>query len=233
MSTAIILAGGLGTRLRSAVRGAPKPMALIDGKPFLQYQLDYWIAKGIDNFVFSVGYKHEVISDFFGEKYLGALITYSVEETPMGTGGGFLLALKMVAEDLVLLLNGDTFFDVDFEQLKALHVAKGAAVTFSMFKAFEAGRYMGMEVDSVGRVTSLATNNSEIGRLANGGVYLVKPSAVMGYQKTNPKKNSLEDDIFPQMLNNRAGLYGQPFDGKFIDIGIPSDYERAGQILCC
>ena len=133
MSTAIILAGGLGTRLRSVVRGAPKPMAPIDGKPFLQYQLDYWIAKGIDNFVFSVGYKHEVILDFFGEKYLGAPITYSVEETPMGTGGGFLLALKMVVEDLVLLLNGDTFFDVDFEQLKALHVAKRAAVTFSMF----------------------------------------------------------------------------------------------------
>ncbi len=232
MPTAIILAGGLGTRLRSVVADVPKPMASIEGRPFLEYQLDYWISRGISHFILAVGYKHEVISAYFGSTYHGAKLTYSIEDTPLGTGGGFLLALKKTTEDLVLLLNGDTFFDIDFKYLETQHREKSADVTFSVFRTFEAGRYMGMDIDKDGRVKSLATNNSELGRLANGGVYLVKTSAIMDGYKASDAKVSLEDDIFPGMVNNRAQMFSVSFEGRFIDIGVPSDYQRAAEVLC-
>lgn len=232
MHTAIILAGGLGTRLRSVVTDVPKPMALIEGKPFLEYQLDYWISRGINQFILAVGYKHEVISKHFGNTYHGAKVTYSIEDKPLGTGGGFLLALKKTTEELVLLLNGDTFFDIDLEYLETKHREKSADVTFSVFKAFEVGRYMGMNIDKDGRVKSLATNNSELGRQANGGVYLVKASAIRDIYPAGATKISLEDDIFPRMVNNRAQMFSVSFEGRFIDIGVPSDYWRAAEVLC-
>ena len=109
---------------------------------------------------------------------------------------------------------------------------KSADVTFSVFNAFEAGRYMGMDIDKDGRVKSLATNNSELGRLANGGIYLIKASAIRDSYPVGATKISLEDDIFPRMLNNRAQMFSVSFEGKFIDIGVPSDYRRAAEVLC-
>ena len=147
-------------------------------------------------------------------------------------GCGFLLALKKTTEDLVLLLNGDTVFDIDFKYLETQLREKSADVTFSVFKAFEAGRYMGMDIDKDGRVKSLATNNSELGRPANGGVYLIKVSALRDSYPGEAEKISLEDDIFPGMMNNRAQMFSVSFDGRFIDIGVPSDYQRAAEVLC-
>src|SRR5215471_11172514 len=94
MTLAVILAGGLGTRLRGTVPDVPKPMAPIRGRPFLEYQLDYWIGKGINRFVLSVGYRHEVIIDHFGASYRGAELSYAIEHTPLGTGGALLLAVE-------------------------------------------------------------------------------------------------------------------------------------------
>src|SRR5690349_16571222 len=94
--TAIILAGGLGTRLRSVVADVPKPMAPIAGRPFLAYQIEYWIAQGVQRFILSVGYKHEIIMDYFGDRYQGAEIEYAIELLPLGTGGGFLQATKKI-----------------------------------------------------------------------------------------------------------------------------------------
>jgi len=91
---AIILAGGLGTRLRSAVPSLPKPMAPIKGKPFLGYLFDYWLHQGIKHFILSVGYKYEVIHERFGTKYKDADVSYAIENEPLGTGGGLLLALN-------------------------------------------------------------------------------------------------------------------------------------------
>jgi D-glycero-alpha-D-manno-heptose 1-phosphate guanylyltransferase len=91
---------------------------------------------------------------------------------------------------------------------------------------------MGMDIDKEGRVKSLATNNSELGRLANGGIYLVKTSAVPQSYKSAHNKISLEDDIFPRMMNNRALMFGMSFEGRFIDIGVPYDYQRAAEVLC-
>jgi D-glycero-alpha-D-manno-heptose 1-phosphate guanylyltransferase len=123
VTSAIILAGGLGTRLRSAVPDLPKPMAPIAGRPFLAYQLDYWIRQGVDRFVLSVGYRHESIMAYFGAAYRGIAVDYSVEQTPLGTGGGLLLALERLdgGQRPFLLLNGDTYFEVDLATLSAFH----------------------------------------------------------------------------------------------------------------
>src|SRR5438067_6674889 len=118
LNEAIVLAGGLGTRLRSAVADVPKPMAPIRGRPFLEYLFDHWIDQGIRRFTLSVGYRHEVIVDHFGKAYHGATIRYAVERSPLGTGGALLGTLATFSvEAPVLLLNGDTYFAVDVKRL--------------------------------------------------------------------------------------------------------------------
>ena len=118
MRTAIILAGGLGTRLRQLVSNVPKPMASVNGRPFLAHLMDYWIGQGITQFIISVGYLKESIINYFGNEYQGIKIEYSEEESPLGTGGGVLLAIKNIkSDDYFVLLNGDTFFEVDLREL--------------------------------------------------------------------------------------------------------------------
>ena len=115
MTTAIILAGGLGTRLRGTLPDLPKPMAPVAGRPFLAHQLDHWIAQGVVRFVLSVGYRAVAISNHFGDRYRGVPIDYVVEPAPLGTGGALALAAtKLRSNEPALLLNGDTYFDVDF-----------------------------------------------------------------------------------------------------------------------
>ena len=127
MPSAVILAGGLGTRLRSAVPDLPKPMAPIGGRPFLEYQLDYWIVQGISRFVLSVGYRHEAIMQHLGTRYKGIELEYAIEKRPLGTGGGLLLAAEKASRGgPFLLLNGDTYFAADWKVLNAYALAHDA-----------------------------------------------------------------------------------------------------------
>jgi D-glycero-alpha-D-manno-heptose 1-phosphate guanylyltransferase len=230
MTTAIILAGGMGTRLRSVVPDLPKPMAPIDGRPFIEHQMDYWIGQGVDRFVVSVGYKKEVIMDHFGTSYRSTPLTYAIEDEPLGTGGGLLLAAQGLREPF-LVLNGDTFFEVDLAKLLKFHADHSADWTFSLFRTSEVGRYMGIKVKSDGEIDSLKSGTGEKGRLANGGVYLVTPS-VLGNKAFVPgSRLSLEEDLLPAMEAQGSKLFGLEFSGTFIDIGIPQDYFRAAEVL--
>lgn len=232
MTSAIILAGGLGTRLRSAVPDLPKPMAPINGRPFLEHQLDYWIAQGINRFVLSVGFRHEAIVDHFGNGYKGVALDYVIEETPLGTGGGLLLAAEKISGGTpFLLLNGDTYFAVDLQALIEFAGANDADWSFSLFRTNEVGRYMGMEVSSQGEITSLKSGRGQPGRLANGGVYWVRSRATLGEKFASGDKVSLEDDIFPAAMASGQRLFGIEFPGIFIDIGVPDDYHRAPALL--
>lgn len=229
MVTAIILAGGLGTRLRSVVPDLPKPMAPISGRPFLEHQLDYWIKQGVSNFVLSIGYRHEVIVDHFGNRYKDAELDYVIEKTPLGTGGGLLLAAEKVnRNEPFLLLNGDTYFAVDLKTLIKFSLANDADLCFSLFRTSEEGRYMGMDISSLGQIVSV---KSSTGRLANGGVYWVGSRAVLPEIFSPGNKVSLEDDIFPAVLVSGQRLFGIEFSGTFIDIGVPDDYHRAPSLL--
>lgn len=232
MTSAIILAGGLGTRLRSAVPDLPKPMAPINGRPFLEYQLDYWIKQGVNRFVLSVGYRHEVIIDYFGNSYNGAEIDYVIEKIPLGTGGGLLLAAEEVGKDEpFLLLNGDTYFAVNLKELIEFSRENNADWCFSLFRTGEEGRYMGMDVSPRGQITSLKSGTGRPGRLANGGVYWVQPCALPVSKITSGDKVSLEDDIFPAAMASGQRLFGIEFSGSFIDIGMPDDYYRAPDLF--
>lgn len=231
MPSAVILAGGLGTRLRSVVSDVPKPMAPVGGRPFLAYQLDYWINQGISRFVLSVGYRHEAITGYFGTHYKGVELEYAIEEQPLGTGGGFLLAAEKLNQDTpFLLLNGDTYFEADWNALDAFALEHEADWCFSLFETSEKGRYMGIGLSAQGRITSLKSGIEQGHRLANGGVYWVHPRALFGAGRLG-EKMSLEDDLFPQALAAGRRLCGIEFRGTFIDIGVPNDYHRAPSLL--
>lgn len=232
VDTAIILAGGLGTRLRAAVPDLPKPMAPIAGRPFLDYLLDYWIAQGIRRFILSVGYRAETIRSHFGSTYRGARIDYAEETTPLGTGGGLLLAARQLAgTNPVLVVNGDTFFAVDLGQLADFHRRSQADWTFCTFSTSENGRYLGMDIAPDGRVEAFRSGRNSGERLANGGIYLVAPGLLANTGHSPGQALSLEDTLFPTLLARGCRFYGAEFPGNFIDIGIPEDYARAAAIL--
>ena len=232
MTTAIVLAGGLGTRLRSTVADVPKPMAPIGGRPFLEYQMDYWLAQGVSRFILSVGYRADVITGHFGAEYRGIPVEYAVESSPLGTGGGLILALAQLSGDApFLLLNGDTFFEVDLGVLRAFHLAHGASWTFSLFRTDEAERYMGVEVAMDGSIRSLRAGKGGVGALANGGVYFVEPTPLRNMAFKAGDKLSLEEELLPAFAIAGGKLFAAEFRGRFIDIGVPLDYLRAAEYV--
>lgn len=232
INSAVILAGGLGTRLRGVVGDIPKPMAPVGGRPFLEHQLDYWIKQGIRHFVLSVGYRREIIMKHFGEKYRDARIEYAVEEAPLGTGGGLLLAVKRLDPHApFLLLNGDTFFEVSLAELAGVHIQNRSDWTFSLFRTDEKKRYLGMDVDPGGRILSLRPDPGQPGQFANGGVYLVNPESLSAPVCKPGLKLSLEDDILPALFAGGTRFFGYECRGRFIDIGLPEDYLRSSEIL--
>lgn len=232
VTTAIILAGGFGTRLRSTVPSLPKPMAPIGSRPFLEYQLDYWITQEISHFILSVGYRYEAIIDHFGSSYKGAKLDYVIEKNPLGTGGGLLLAAEKINDDApFLLLNGDTYFAVDLKSLVKFSQENEADLCFSLFRTSEEGRYMGMDISPQGQIISLKSSIGHPDRLANGGVYWVRPCALHRGEFIAGDKVSLENDFFPAAMASGDRLFGVEFSGTFIDIGVPDDYHRASELL--
>ena len=232
MTTAIILAGGLGTRLRAAVPDLPKPLAPVAGRPFLEHLMARCVAQGVTRFVLAVGYRHEAIVARIGSTFDGAPVAYSVETTPMGTGGGLLLAAAgLPADERFVLLNGDTWFDVPLDGLLADAAARDADVCMALFRAGEPGRYMGLGLAPDGRVTALGHDDSTIGRATNGGVWAVHPR-VLGGTGAGPRAAvSLESGLLPAWLASGRRLFGVACDGAFIDIGVPDDWRRAASVI--
>jgi D-glycero-alpha-D-manno-heptose 1-phosphate guanylyltransferase len=230
MVTAVILAGGLGTRLRSVVPDLPKPMATIRRRPFLEHLMDYWIGQGICRFILSVGYRRNVIMEHFGQSYCDVALEYAIEESPLGTGGGLLLAAERLTEPFVTL-NGDSFFEVNLETLFSFHRSNNSLWTFALFRASEAGRYTGMDVAADGRILSLKSATGVHGRLANGGVYVIDPAALSATDFKCRTRVSLEDEMLPALAAMKCPLYGLECRGIFIDIGVPEDYVRAADLL--
>jgi len=216
---AVVLAGGLGTRLRSAVNDVPKPMAPIQGRPFLERLLDYWIGQGVQRAVLAVGYMHQTIRKHFGDKYRDCAITYSVEQQPLGTGGALVQALSLVQAKTFLVLNGDTYFAVPLSTLTEFHRQHRAEVSLSLFRS-DNPRYTGISLAADGRVENLSGHGA-----ANGGVFMFERSVVA---RLPAGVSSLEKDLLPRLLD---GLYGCIFDVPFVDIGLPEDWRAAANII--
>ena len=230
MITAIILAGGLGTRLKDTVPDLPKPMAPINDRPFLEYQMDYWINQGVTEFILSVGYKREIIMNYFGKSYHCASIEYAVEENTLGTGGGLLVAAQHLTEPF-LVLNGDTFIEVDLNEFTNFHRKSQSEWTFALFRISDSDRYMGMDINSDGKILSLQSTADDVNGLANGGVYLIEPSSLDRLEWKVGDSFSLEDQLLSDFLSSGGDLFGMECSGKFIDIGVPEDYHHAAKIL--
>jgi len=230
---AIILAGGLGTRLRSTVPDLPKPLAPIEGKPFLGYLLDYWRGQGVKRFILSVGYKHELIRECFGSEYKNTEVDYAVETEPLGTGGGLLLSVKQLqSKEPFLILNGDTFFAVNLVDLRNCHAQYEADMTLSLVDVPQNKRYSGVLLDKEGMVRSMeARTESSKNSLVNGGVYMVERNLLSIYEKKVSKKNSLEDELLSELFEQKKRIAGFLGRGAFIDIGVPQDYSRAAEVL--
>ncbi|MGH2505219.1 MAG: nucleotidyltransferase family protein [Ktedonobacterales bacterium] len=224
---ALILAGGAGTRLRSVLGdNLNKPMAPIAGKPFLDYLIARLQRQGIDDIILCVGYKADLIQSYFGDgARWGVHLSYSRETDFLGTGGALKLAQDLIYDDLFYVLNGDSFFDVDLDALARFHRNAGAQATLALARVENAARYGAVRLDEeTGRIVEFAEKDeTPRAGLINGGVYLLTRAALD--QTPAGQVCSLEREVFPALLAAGA-LYGQPFPGFFIDIGVPADYAR-------
>lgn len=223
----IILAGGLGTRLRSAIGEVPKPMAPVDGKPFLHYQLLWLESYGVDKVVLSIGYKAGMITDHFGQKFNGISIEYAIEKEPLGTGGAILYAMRKTGGDRVLIVNGDTWFPVDIGRLVEEHESAAARLTIALKKMTNFSRYGTVELEG-NRIVGFREKQEMSVGLINGGIYLMNRSFVEN--SVNMKKFSFEKDILEKRVETGA-IAGVVFDVPFIDIGVPGDYMGAGEVI--
>ena len=216
--TAIILAGGMGTRLQSVVDYVPKPMAPINNRPFLEYLLKYLTLNGITKIILSVGYKGEMIKEYFGDGFQGIPIFYSFETTPLGTGGVIKLALEKYSDDNVFIINGDTFFDIDLRRLSDFHVDQNADITMSLKEIRDSDRYGIVEIND-GRVTSMREKEYTAQGYINGGIYCARRDIFDGFAL--PEKFSFEKFLTDGL--SKLKICGFPSSSNFIDIGIPED----------
>lgn len=220
----IILAGGMGTRLKSVISEIPKPMAPIGDTPFLKFLIFTLQRQSISHITLSIGFKGEIIEDYFGSGDEEIHIDYYKEDQPLGTGGAIKAALALTSTEHILILNGDTFFNIDYHTLIKHHLADDADITIAMRKVNDEDRYGAMIIDSKRRVQSFAEKAYIDSGYINGGIYLIKRDL---FDRFNlPEKFSLENDLFSKYVDELR-IYGIPFNEYFIDIGIPEDYDRA------
>src|SRR5688500_2697783 len=221
---AIILAGGLGTSLRSSVPDLPKCMAPVAGKRLLSYVIDYYKKQGIENFIFGLGYKHELIEDFLRHELNEPEYTTTIESEPLGTGGAIYQGSLKASSDNILVLNGDTFFEVNIKSLSSFHREKNAECTLCLKEMLNTNRYGVVETNNDGRIISFKEKKFYERSVINGGVYALNISSFLN--EKFPEKFSFEKDYFERFYLDKK-IYGLKQDGYFIDIGIPEDYEKA------
>ena len=221
---AVLLTGGLGTRLRSVINDRPKPLAPVAGRPFLEYVVRELAASGIRELVFAAGYRGEMIQEAFGDgSRLGVRISYAFEETLLGTGGAVRNAAPFLTDPYFFVLNGDTFYRMDYGALLCLRGERDLDLALVLRRVEDISRY-GEAVLEDGR---LARFNEKTGErrpgTINGGVYLMSRALL---DEIPPGKVSLEQDLIPAWMREGRRLGGMVSDGYFIDIGVPEDYFR-------
>lgn len=223
MKPALILAGGLGTRLRSVVRDLPKPLAEVSGRPFLWWLLHYLERQGVEQVFLSVGYRHEMIQQCFGERFGAMQLHYVVEGEALGTGGAVLAASAQIPGPEFLVFNGDTLAVVDLAAMLAMAQSAAADITLAVAAVEDAGRYGTVHVQNQRVQAFLEKGHSGPG-LINAGVYHLHKKVLEKW--TLPPRFSFEQDFLgPRLGDMHVAAY--PCVSDFIDIGIPEDYHRA------
>ena len=225
---AVLLVGGLGTRLRAVVPSTPKPLAAVGGRSFLELLVQQLQHQGIRNLLMCTGYLGEQVRHAFGDgSSWGTVIEYSQETSPMGTAGAIKLAEPYLGDAAeFMVLNGDSFLEMNFERLLRFHRSHEGILSMAVLETEDASRYGTVNMTNTGRVTGFSekAGNATPG-IVNAGIYIFD-RAVLEHIPEGP--TSLEKDIFPQILDR--GVYALEQQGMFIDIGTPDDYARAQQL---
>jgi len=225
---AIILAGGLGTRLRAALPDLPKAMAPIAGRPFLAYLLEFLGTSGISQVVLAVGYRHQAIRGFFGSHYAGLDLAYSIEEEPLGTGGAVQQALARIEGEFAFVLNGDTFLRIDYKRFGAvLQPEPGPQVAVALRQVPDAGRY-GAAIVRDGRIEGFRVRGIAGPGIINAGSYLVSRDIFGRYPM--PARFSWEADFLEARVSELQPVAFQ-CEAPFIDIGVPEDLAQAQNLI--
>lgn len=227
---AIILAGGKGTRLRSVVKDVPKPLAPINGHPFIEILLSYLKMNGADQVVISTGYLQEAF-ETYKKGFKGLQIRLSPEDEPLFTGGAAKKAALLFGDDPVLIMNGDSFTEVDLKKVYEDFVNDSDAdVLLVVQKISEnSGRYGKVLIDEKNYVTNFAEKQSEINsEFISAGIIVTRSSCL---QKVAKEKFSLEKDFLEKFADLNIKIKAFKTFGDFIDIGVPEDYFRAWEML--
>jgi NDP-sugar pyrophosphorylase family protein len=226
---AVLLVGGMGTRLRSVVPNTPKPLAAVGKRPFLELLVGQLRRQNIRRLVMCTGYRAREIEQEFGDgRALDVKIQYSAEPQPLGTAGAVKFAQRHL-DDVsdFLVMNGDSFMEIDFHELLRFHRKSGGIATMAVFRTTNQMRYGTVRVDAGGRVSGFAEKIvSDPNGLVNAGIYVFDRKL---FDHIPPGSASLEKDVFPALISH--GIYALEAHGLFIDIGTPEDYARA-QELC-
>jgi D-glycero-alpha-D-manno-heptose 1-phosphate guanylyltransferase len=224
---AIVLAGGLGTRLASRLEGVPKSMAPVAGRPFLEILLAQLRRAGCARALLSVGHLHTVIQDRFGAAFDGMRVDYVIENAPLGTGGAIRLALAEAREDSVLALNGDTFLDADYAGMMRFHSEERASVTIAVVHQPDVARYGGVAVENKRIVAFEEKRRSGPGPnpgWISAGAYVLNRN--LEWPRSLRERFSIEKDFFAPKIGRLAPA-AYEVKGYFLDIGVPEDLDRA------
>ncbi|HEY1684468.1 MAG TPA: sugar phosphate nucleotidyltransferase [Tepidisphaeraceae bacterium] len=222
--TAIILAGGFGTRLRSVVSDRPKVMAHVCGRPFLAHLLEQLRLVRVSKAVICTGYMAEQIEMAFGSSYGSMQLTYSREDHPLGTGGAIAAAADLCDSDTVLAINGDSYCAADLHHFSNEHVSHDARASILLTHVNDAGRFGKVSVAADGKITCFDEKLENVGPgLINAGLYLFETKWLNLLPRRRPL--SIEREIFPLWIGH--GLYGHATLAPFIDIGTPESYMAA------
>ena len=199
ITEAIVLAGGLGTRLRSVVADLPKSLAPIAGKPFLSYLLDYSQKQGIKKFIFALGYKTELIEEFIEASLPADAYSFSIEQDPLGTGGAIYQAASGVSGEQVFVLNADTFFAVPLHRLSTVHENRQAETTLALKPMKDFDRYGVVSLDDFDVVNGFSEKKYHVDGLINGGLYALNVNSFL--RNSFPPKFSFEKDYLEKKIS--------------------------------
>ena len=226
--TAVILAGGSGTRLRPVVSDRVKPMAEVDGRPFIEFVLDEIAAAGVESVVLCTGYKAAHLEETLGAHHGGLRLEYSVEASPLGTAGALRLALPALSHDPVLVLNGDSYCTSELETFLDRHRARKSEASVMLVHVDDTREYGSVELDDEDRIIAFREKSSDAGAgWINAGVYLLSPDLIATVPAGRPV--SIEKEMFPAWVSR--GVYGYRSGGKLLDIGTPERYASASHFF--
>jgi len=224
ITEAIVLAGGLGTRLREAVPGLPKCMARVNEQPFIEYVIRHLQSQGINRFIFSLGYRPEAFTEFLAGILSPENYEIVIENEPLGTGGAIQFASAGVKNENIVVVNGDSIFKVDLGKQCDFHFSHHAECTLALKPMQHFDRYGAVVLHSDQSIALFQEKQYVASGMINGGVYLLNIPRFL--RKALPEKFSFETDYL-QKFYTEGNIFGLAQDAYFIDIGIPEDYARA------